>query len=271
MRSGGTGLGPVPCRMGSSRCSAEARSPTIHRAGAGDRSRTLFRGVGIAGVVPNRSAGRTVVRYAAADGAGSGRDRRYRSRVATLRGSRSGRVHGVRRDERVRRTGSQPEHRRASCPEAWTRSVRARATDPPGRRPSVAPRIQDRRDRSNDRQNDGSNHIDDRLERVGDGGDDRGDGVDDRPEWLGDSADDGGDCVDYPLQRLGDGRDRAGRSRRWQGLSGSVTAGMSGTTASMTGFSGGSVTTGMSGEGGGAIASVTMSTIGSSGSVTTGM
>ena len=74
MPPGGTGLGPAPAPNGLVPVfSGGTESDDPPEAGAGGTGAgTPFRGVGMAGVVPNRLAGRTVVKYEAADGAAIG-------------------------------------------------------------------------------------------------------------------------------------------------------------------------------------------------------
>ena len=74
MPPGGTGLGPAPAPNGLVPVfSGGTESDDPPEAGAGGTGAgTPFRGVGMTGVVPNRVAGRTVVRYEPADGAAIG-------------------------------------------------------------------------------------------------------------------------------------------------------------------------------------------------------
>ena len=231
MPPGGTGLGPAPAPNGLIPVfSGGTASDDPPEAGAGGTGAgTPFRGVGMTGVVPNRVAGRTVVRYEAADGAAIGP--RSAAAGAVLRrcvGAAPVEVHRRRRDERVRRHPglNRRTHGRAALRRGHGRDRRRRGIHRPAVRPRRRHGIQDRRDRSDDRPDNRSNHVDDRLERLGDGGDDGGDGVDDRLERLGDGADDGGDGVDDRLQRLGDVPDDRRATASMTGSSGSVTAGI---------------------------------------------
>ena len=257
MPPGGTGLGPAPAPNGLIPVfSGGTASDDPPEAGAGGTGAgTPFRGVGMTGVVPNRLAGRTVVRYEAADGAAIGPRPAAAGAVlrrcvgaAPVKSTGAGATNesvGIRVctgaptgelpcGEDTAGTGAGEESTGPPSVRAGVTGSRTGAIGATIGRTTGATTSTTGLSGSVTVVTIGGDGVDDRPERLGDGADDGGDGVDDRPQRLGDGRDERGDRVDDRLQRLGDRRE-SGTTASTIGSSGSVTAGTSGATVSMTG------------------------------------